>query len=478
MPRFNNPYRDVVFSDFRISEELCDEERVGIKWLSLADCSLDQMIIKIKLAIRDQTVKKNILVLCLQKYVGSVPAERMREILDDLKQEVKKQRTNKLIFGTAHFLPSHERVWGVVSLFNQDVQRANDSMGMPRANVHKCVMAEIPGSKAKRIRPSNWVQYQLGNGLGSHLSYEGCRHLIRFVMNVFDASFCDVNGMVESSPPKIDLPPSLNETPGYKNNLFFTQVMAERGIIDRPLPRGEKRLRHTDKKLPGSDKWHIYNNYGKLERYYEKEGMLEAYIRLMEHSSPVPAWENVPEDKDDSTDTSSEDSSEETSDETSDSSSSDLSCGEVEVVQVVEPEKEKEKTKYNENELNDMKRQLKESDRQFKVAEEISKDYKKEIEAKEAMMAKFKAAEKHWKGVAERKDKEKETAKHELLVKLYAMEEKYNNMKAELKRMTKEYEFLRDIYENDERNRKNKKVRVTRKYTNDKDFKKFGKNDK
>ncbi len=138
--RFNNPYVDVVFSHFKIKEELCDTERIGIRWISLADRSLNEMVEVVKKAIRDQNVAKNILVICLQKFAGGTNATIMRRALIDIKEEVAKQRVNKVIFGTAYFVPSHELVWPEVAQFNVDVAKANDAMNMPRATVHKSVV--------------------------------------------------------------------------------------------------------------------------------------------------------------------------------------------------------------------------------------------------------------------------------------------------------------------------------------------------
>ncbi len=79
---------------------------------------------------------------------------------------------------------------------------------------------------------------------------------------------------------------------------------------------------------------------------------------------------------------------------------------------------------------------LKDVQRELEVEREKVKEYKKDIEAKEAIMKKGCMMIKQWKGVMERLGKEKD----ELIVKYAKLDEKYQNTKDELDRMTREYD--------------------------------------
>ena len=496
--RFNNPYVDVVFSHFKIKEELCDTERIGIRWISLADRSLDEMVEVVKKAIRDQNVAKNILVICLQKFAGGTNATIMRRALIDIKEEVAKQRVNKVIFGTAYFVPSHELVWPEVAQFNVDVAKANDAMNMPRATIHKSVMCEVdrqeqgratraaPGRSLRRIKGAMWSEWQLGLGLGNHLSYEGMNCLIKYIMTIFDKSFCRNRYRPVSQDPELQWPQSLNITAGYCDNVFFKQVMAAKLIITRPLPEGERRLSHSERRPPAARYWRVFKDHGRLERFQQKEGLMEAFCQMWKQSDEDPVWAPTVEE------------------EVEEVPANDVVVEEVEVIEIndgdegdyvmvapnhepvrevfdhdenIEPEKVKEKNFYED--FVSAQNEVKKMDRKLKVATETTKAYKKDIEAKEAEIVKEKALTRHWKSAADRKEKEKDG----MVVQYQHLLDQVKLVDEECKRITKEYEFLRNIYEAEGRKEVQKRNRVTRhgvvrKYVKDKDLKKHGKNDK
>lgn len=478
MARFNNPAKDYVFAHFNMPTELNDPERTGIKWLSLADRSLTEMVHLIKAAIKDKTEMKNILILCMQKFVGGTQEETMRYHIRDIVNEARKQRLNKVCFGTAYFVPAHERVWGVVSAFNKDVHIANEVMNIARVNTHKAVMAEIPNSKNKRIRSSQWKQYQLGTGLGNHLSFEGCRNYMGYIRTVFNKTFCEGGYFVESDEPMNFFPQSLATTAGYCNITYFKQLMRAKGILTTPAPAGERMLAHCTQMLPGWREWRVYQDHGKM-RFHQKEGVLEAWMYLWNQSSPNPSWYRVEEDS-----VEVENDGNANEDGVADDDVVVIEDGEMEQIderdieviidtetmeaeRQVEPEKEKERNS-NENEYEEHR----ETRRELTVMTEKCKEYKKALETKEATIKKEHALTKHWRAASEKKEAEKES-----VLDLYdKLEGKYIHLKEELSRMTKEYEYLRSVYETEGNRRlRVSRLRVTRKFAKEKDGKKYAK---
>ena len=103
---------------------------------------------------------------------------------------------------------------------------------------------------------------------------------------------------------------------------------------------------------------------------------------------------------------------------------------------------------------------------------EKCKEYKKALETKEATIKKEHALTKHWRAASEKKETEKES-----VLDLYdKLEGKYIHLKEELSRMTKEYEYLRSVYETEGNRRlRVSRLRVTRKFAKEKDGKKYAK---
>ncbi len=65
--KFNHNITNVIFGSFMMPEELWPEDRLNVKWYSLANYDMATMTKVIKEAIVDQTTPKNILVCSYQK---------------------------------------------------------------------------------------------------------------------------------------------------------------------------------------------------------------------------------------------------------------------------------------------------------------------------------------------------------------------------------------------------------------------------
>ena len=455
--KFNHKCQNIIFAPFMMPPELWDEERLGVKWISLNNFDMRTMTDTIKGAIMDRTVPKNILVCSFQKFAGAIDIERIKEHLNELVDVAIKQKFNKLILGTAYFVPSHMAIWGAVSLLNMEIHRLCDKMCVPRGNLHKYLMRNVaPNSKVRMIRPSCFVEYQLGLSLGLMLSTEGLKKYKNCILQVFDFSFAENVWRPPSSPPKPDVPPTLEETPGFMQDKFFVQIMEDKRLIEvRTLQPGEeppRRLKCSEVRAPNGvwRHWDIYKKHGPMWSFESREGMLEAYHMKMRRSHSDFEW-RIPSagDEDEDEVATREEDMEEDFHATDDvfypnenNEDSDDRRG--------EPEKPKKKKNSNENEeLERLTYELEEKSRLLKIEEEKVKSYRQNIDNKEAAMVKERALSKHW-----RKETEKEKARNEELLKALEKELKSaRHVRKQNKRLTDEYYYLRGLYESGARSR-------------------------
>ncbi len=491
--RFNSPTRYIIFGSFKLSDGVLNEARSGITYISLADRDMKSMTETIIDAVRDQSVPKNILVTAYQKFVGGARWSVLKSFIWEIVEEVKAQKFNRLAFSTCYFVPSHEKVWHSVAVFNREAQTANESLGIARVNGHKAVMMFVsPKSKERMVNPDQWLEHQLGLHIGNHLSFEGQKNLIRFFRPVFDKTF-SYNHLPARYPPEIMKPQSLAKTPGFHDIPFMRQILRAKMIIVEPTPEGERPLRCASSyDMPGWRDWRVFKDNGKLERFSQKEGILEAAIIWAKQGDAVPDWTQMMEqDREQDVEVIEEEVIVEevvemevangNNDEIEDHLireddpvrevevvNGEISLEEIEVLEIVGGETEQnERRNNNEDEL---MRRMDELNRKLEIEIEKSTAYKNALDAQEVKVAREKAATKQWKSVVELKEIELSKVKNR-----YAdLERELDHVNGNWDRMTAEYEYLRNICGLEKK--KLTRLRITRKYTKDEDHKKYGKN--
>ena len=489
MPRrFNNPIVNVIFSSFKPLDGLLDEERTGIKWISQADRDLKTMVEEIIDSVRDQSCPKHIIVSSLQKFVGGSNINTIKAYVREIVEEVKAQRYNKLVFSTAWFIPNHERIWNVTSVFNKEVQMANESMGLARVNGHKAVMVPIgPFNKRRRIRGSQYLEWQMGLGLGNTLSYEGQKCIIRYFQTVLDCTFSARGEKIPSEPAKLSAPPSLGVTTGYDDDLFMKQLLAAKMIIPS-RPADEVIMPYSNKQVGNMD-WKIYQIQGEMRRVVQRQGVLEGTIRIMKQGDALPVWADLAVDTADDENAMVVDQDEGNDDEViiiEEIPQAGNIVNDNEAVREVteddwvavlnnddqanvgQPERKSEK---------DCNEEIIELTRKVKIAEERSMAYKEANEVNEAKLVRERASVKFWKNTAKNASDCGAIERKKMTEQIRVLEFEHEHTKESLKRMTAEYEFLRDIYNSAERKRP-QRLRITRSFVEDKDFDDYGKNHK
>ncbi len=376
------------------------------------------------------------------------------------------QNMNKIAFATAIFVPSQEKSWGQAAIFNTECQKLNESMNIPRVNLHRSVMSQISAwNLTMRIRPAMFSQFQLGCGLGTHLSHEGQEHVKRYVIKVFDTVFSQTEPIRKGKPPRVTIPPSLAVTSGYMDNDFMYQLMQEKGIV-APRSRstgGDRspRLKCTDQRLAGWRQWQFYKDHGPLWRFNCREGILEAHRLLVTKSDNKPTWGNSEEGQvEDKNVESSDESSDESSEESSDDSVFELSVEPV-PVRPIARDSEKQKGKKNSIESEDSTTKMlriaydkvKEGQRALEIANEKIKAYKRDLDKKEEALVKERAATKNWREMAENNLRNNDN----LNVEMYKLESKVKKLEDECDRWVEEYDYLREECDRKDDERKAKK---------------------
>ena len=284
---------DVVLASFRPYEGLwTDGERR--KWISLADRTLKSMVEVALDMIRDQNTPKNILIMFFQKSIGGVPIRVVRGYMDEILAEARSQRWNKVSFSTCWFVPTHQKIWDQVGEFNALAHNANELMGRARVNIHRSLMSRVSEDSYKlRNRLAMWAEPQMGLSLGYHLSYEGVKNVVGQVLNVLDTGF-KMKRKRSSSEPEAHTPPSLDKTPGWKNNSFMMRILEDKGllrVVRQPGQRRPRRQLMSYQKMPGSENWQVFLKHGELPRYQQREGVLEAMILMWNKADAIPVWD-------------------------------------------------------------------------------------------------------------------------------------------------------------------------------------------
>ena len=456
--RFNRKDVDIIFSSFKMFGDIWDEERLGKKWISLADKSMDEMTEIIISTVKDQTTRKNIIVQNYQKFVGGSNHNKIKDHLLRIKAEVEAQRANKLSFSTAFFVPNHIAVWDKVGEFNQLVHQLCDEMGVTRVNLHRAVMAQMsPTDRSLRVRASSWAENQLCVGLGSNPSYEACQKIANTVITVFDKAFCEQNlaNNPKSRPPTVKIPPCLSVTPGFCDVAFMRQLLVDKMIIKtKKKSSNDARPKHSEQRAQGWRDWHIYKLHGSLDRYTEKEGALLAHRMMLKKGDEVPVWEENPDEW--VTDRNvviinpminnnkSAQANQEAKDAKDNDDKDDYDEHQINDVHLeAEPQKQN-KTVYNEDEqLAVALNKVDMLERQLEICQEKVKAYEKTIDGKEALVHKEKAAAKYWRQQSEFNKTERSQAVDQNC----KLRMEVNSVTKELERMTSEYEYLRNLYE-------------------------------
>ena len=443
--KFNHNITNVIFSSFMMPEELWEEDRLNVRWISLNNYDMSTMTEVIKKAILDQSTPKNILVASYQKFAGAVDVVKITERLQELVDAALSQRYNKLVLGTCFFVPSHMTVWGAVTLLNFEIQKLSDLMSMPRGNLHKYLMrTEGPRDSIRMIKPTCFVEYQLGLSLGLMLSHEGLIKYKTCALKIFDFSFAANAYRPPSQPAKPDMPPVLADTPGYMKCKFMKQVMEAKRFIPVTTPQDgdvhEPRLRCQDPKNrpPGWRHWKIYRQHGPLYSFESREGLLEGYHMRMRRSHSDITWESKsPKEEQEQEVVHLSDVS---LDEEYGEDREDVDVGEDDVF--VEGNKRNVEREKNSIEI-ELQREIDEIERLLIVEKEKSNSYRKASDNKEASLAKERACSKHWK-----REAEKEKERNEELLKSLKKETKVSShVKRQNQRLCDEYYYLRGLYE-------------------------------
>ena len=283
---------DLIYASFRPADELWQDTE-DRRWLSMAGMRLKDQVEHTIDAIRDQSVPKNILILFFQQWIGGTPLNIIRGYMNEILDEARAQKWNRICFSTCWYTPSHEKVWHSVTDYNTMAQRTNELMGRSRVNIHRAVMSRISEFSYKlRSRLAMWAEPQMGLALGYHLSHEGMKSVLKMVHEVMDTAFSmkKRKRSERSYRDEPDCPPPLSQTPGWNKNKFMRQLLADRGLVPDVRKRGEKRLKMSTQKIPGADSWHVFVTHGPLNRFDEREGILEAIIHLWNRKDKMPVW--------------------------------------------------------------------------------------------------------------------------------------------------------------------------------------------
>lgn len=501
--KFNNPCLDVMIASYKNLDGIWDEARLGRKWLSLANYDLETTVQVIKDALIDTTTEKHLVVQVFQKFIGYVDVQILINHMNDIADIAKAQTLNKVAFSTMWFAPAMEKYWRQVAIFNRAAHRANESLRIPRVNIHRAIMSQIDPETDQSlcIRPAMWQEYQLGWDLGLNLSYEGQQKVSRYVQKVFDTVFGRNAFTGEGRPTRVTVPPSLAVTSGYENNRYMMQRLEEKGIIRSRTKsagsRRDRRLEWSDQRLPGWRYWKVFQEHGTLWNINCREGILEAHLYMINKSDEMPVWgSQVGEDREEETvdkepvsDNKSEEDERQTeciegrvekesvnNDERDEEERQveDIESDEDEVFEDEKGEKEKER-KENSIERDNCttkllklaRNKIKDSERVLSVANEKLKAYKADISKKDEMLAKERGACRHWKTIAERAQNKYDdllNQLHKLKVELKAKEKEHN-------RVVVEYEYLRGIYES-EKDRP-QRIKITRQIAKNRDFRRY-----
>ncbi len=450
---------DVVFSSFSMPPRIWDESLTRIKWYSLKNYDLRSCTDTVLEAVQDQSQAKNILVSCYQKYAGSMEVSKLTKHFDEIVNAVKAQSNNMVVFGTCFFIPNSSAVWDKVGDLNDKIRAYNDALEMPPCNLHKMGTTWISDQdRTLRVRGMYYAQFQLNLGLGIDFSIEGLLKIKSFVIQTFDNSFTPYSYKRQTNPVRVKVPPPLCKTPGYMNNEFHMQELRDRNLTGRPSSTGGERrtvLTWGEWKPEGWRCWDVYKR-NTLWTKEQRERALERHLEELHQSDARPVWnEHVQADQEkDLIDFSEEVHHDSAEDQEVERLTRDMSLADE------EEEKEIEEVDYIEGYISPDEFGI---DRYDRVNEELVKSYRKELSNKNEKIAKERAASRHWKGAASKREDENIALTDD--ISYYKRRVKV--LESQLKRVSDEYRYLKDLYEQSGVKRG---VKVVRKFAKSKDF--------
>ena len=474
---------DIVYANYKMPEYVLDEKVSRIKWVSLKNYDLRTATDVIIEAIVDQTVEKNIVIACFQKWCGAIENSKITKCFDEIVEAYKSQKANKIVFSTFWYLPNSSSVWRQVRDMNDKVRFYNELIDMPQLCMHKMGTTWVSEcDRTLRIRGMIFLEFQLGLGLGHSLSVEGLYKVKNYLLVAMDITFSPDAEKKRVRYARAVVPPPLIETEGYRFNEYFKQELKDRNLAGRPSSTGGSRSNHLTWSQRRPEGWRNWDVYKKNACWTKEERIraLEEHLEIINKSDERPVWgkkeekkqiQHVPEEVRDG-----EEDLIVFSDAEQDGVFDDDADREVEILtrelslnddaQIKEEETEIE---YNEEEHDGMDVDEFGIDRYDRVNEELVKQYRKDLASKTAQIVKEKAASRHWRHEADKS----ETANNALEKDLEYYKRRTQVLEGQLKRVCDEYRYLRDLYEQGGRKRE---VKVNgRKFTKRGDFTKDAK---
>lgn len=462
--------QDYVFAGFSMPERLWDESKTRIRWYSLKNYDLATATQVVVDAVLDQTIKKNIIVACFQKWGGVIERSKLTACFDKIVAAVKSQKQNKLCFATMMFVPNSSSVWNEVGKINDEIRWYNELLGMPPVSLHKMgttTVSEVDLSL--RVKGMIYVEFQLGLALGMHPSYEGVIKIRNFIINVFDYTFSPGAYKGKSRFVRVKVPPPLIQTEGYRFDPFHRQELEDRNLTGRPASTGgerRSRLTWSQRRPEGWRRWDIYKNNPCWTKE-ERERALRDWLEEINRSDERPVWSKESPVARDQTKAADHAETEDQNDDLIVFSEDDVfeqdGAGSMDEDREVENITQRMEALNSREDLtveiqND--RICNESEqeeegfydssddertgykRYNKVNEELVKQYRKQITSKNVQIVKEKAASKEWRSTADKMEKDVDYYKR----KVQLLEEQLN-------RVIKEYNYLKDLYEDGGRKR-------------------------
>ena len=463
------PPKDYIFASYMMPQRIWDETMTRAKWISLKNYDIRTCTDTILDAVNDQSESKNIIILAYQKWAGALENKKLTKYMEEIVDAVKKQEKNKVIFGSAMFIPNSSVVWKKVGDLNESIRWYNEKLGMPPLNMHKMGMCWVSESdKTLRVRGTSFVEFQLGLGLGINPSYECLVKIKNHILIALDNTFYGNASKRKSSSVRVRVPPPLIETEGYRFNEYHRQELEDRNLGGRPRSTGgyrRSKLTWSQRRPEGWHSWDIYKTAPWTKE--ERERVLEEFLDELHQSSERPTWgEQVKEEvKEDVEEEAVADLIVFSEDEGFEQG--EMEDREVEVLtkkltlgdsedREREDEDEKEVEEKDEEDCNESELEAIEAadienshERYNRINEELVLQYRKELSSKNVQLSKEKTATKQWKGMANKVEEEK----HAMVKDLEYYKRRVEVLESQVERINNEYYFLKGLYEHGGRKR-------------------------
>ena len=241
-PQLNGSKKYVVVGHFLMPGVVWDDEVTGISWVGLPATDIRSVTDYIKTLLSTST-PTNIVIFVYQTFIGSIDVQVIEKHLNELVQAAANSGIHQVVFPTMYHVPIQEKSWPKVLAINQVIRLLTLDCGRPPLNLHKMFLKNLAKGKVQYIRAELWAEFTNKQGVGSTPSWEGLKVVKNGILKYcYSGGFEDLARPMSKCMAPDMTPPPLCFTYEYKHSEEMMYFIEKEGlrVPARPTGAGNK----------------------------------------------------------------------------------------------------------------------------------------------------------------------------------------------------------------------------------------------